>query len=160
MRRIFTELALILLLICSSIYIGFLIGQETLEPQVITHTIIETQTETKYIELIDECRVPAEVPVRIWYETVKDKELRHFESSRELQRWLDKYPIEVICSEDYDCEDFAFNLQQKAFNDGYWLSIQYDTRKYHALNNAWVGLNSVYFIEPQTHEFWFVGRRD
>lgn len=142
-----------------SLYTGVQIGKT--EPQVITHT--------EYIEVIDEVRVPypvlviEEKPIRIWVEhTVYPdlRELRHFESSRELERWLKKYPIWINPPEGYDCEDYAQALVELAFKDGYWMSIQYDWQKWHAFNSCWVGLEGIYFIEPQTHKFWFEGRRD
>ena len=160
MKRVLADLTLLRLLIGAFVCVCFVWGQATYEPRAVAYPITETIVETEYVEVIDEVRVPVEVPVRIWVEVEKEKELRHFESSRELERWLDKYPIWINPPEDYDCEDYAQDLAEKAFNDGYWMSVQYDVAKRHALNSAWVGQNGIYFIEPQTHEFWFWECRD
>ena len=59
-------------------------------------------------------------------------------------------------SDEYDCDDYALELQRRASKDGYLMSvtiIEKDDQP-HMINLVTIG-NDVYYIEPQTDEVWF-----
>lgn len=74
----------------------------------------------------------------------------------------------------FDCDDYALKLQEKALRDGYMMSfeviraVEYNTLfkqkqipngDIHAINSVILG-NEVYYIEPQTREIVFVAYLD
>ena len=107
--------------------------------------------------------------------------LNQFGSLSELKAWLasDNTDSHTYIPTTFDCDDFALLLIERAKADGYqmylqtlyydlydglWLSFKYYNYKisgyygfdaYHAMNSVIIG-NSVYFIEPQTDEVFFV----
>lgn len=140
--------------------------QPTVECQLVeTHTvqyIDNPATEVKYIERT------ARVPV----------ELRNFSDFEELKQWLKEVNTSNILyfegpDAQADCDDFASRLQQKALEDGYFLSLQIikskeyntlfnsrlPTNALHAINLAVVE-NNAYYIEPQTNEIVFAAHLD
>jgi hypothetical protein len=131
----------------------------TVESRLVgTHTveyIEETVTETEYVYVVKS------VPV----------ELRNFINLEELEKWLhDREDTNIVRFQQtdkvLDCDDFAFELQRKALEDGYITSFEIIGRSeynelfkttmppeqsLHAINLAIIG-NNVYYIEPQTDE--------
>ena len=88
---------------------------------------------------------------------------QHFPNYHTLLNWLyeDRTDRETYVENTFDCEDFAMRLQKEALEDGWIVSIQLDTEKHHALNNAFVpNENKIYFIEPQNDGLWLVGVMD
>ena len=66
-----------------------------------------------------------------------------------------------VSSDQYDCDDFALALQQRASRDGYLMSVTITQKqnKPHMINLVTIG-NDIYYIEPQTDEVWFYGNLD
>lgn len=68
-----------------------------------------------------------------------------------------------ICqpSDRYDCDDYAFQLQQRAANSGFLISATIIKRlgKSHMINLACIE-DDIYYIEPQSDEVWFFCKRD
>jgi len=139
----------------------------TVECRVIeTHTIEYVEkpvTEVKYVERVK--RVPVE--------------LHNFSNLEELKQWLEgrknvttvwlQSPDTIV-----DCDDYAYELQQKALLDGYIVSFEIigeseynelfttplpPSQSLHAINLAIIG-NSAYYIEPQTDEVVFAAYLD
>ena len=79
----------------------------------------------------------------------KQTGLRHFNSLDELQAWLaedDTNQMEYC--EEFNCIDFALQLQERALADGYILSTEVLPVAYHWANIAVIG-DVYYVIEPQ-----------
>ena len=125
-------------------------------------TVVEKQIEYQigYVDVIRE--VVKEVTVE------KPTEQREFSSKEELEEWLaEDDDVETVfffvadsgterSSNEYDCDDFALDLQSRASKDGFLMSVTI-TRKqgqYHMINLVTIG-NDVYYIEPQTDEISF-----
>ncbi len=139
----------------------------TVEYRVVaTHTIEYVEKpviEVRYVERVKS------LPV----------ELRNFMDVEELKQWLEgnKNVTTVrFQSPDnpVDCDDYAFELQQKALADGYVMSFQIiEPDKYnslfesvklppntlHAINLVLIG-NTAHYIEPQTGEIVFAAHLD
>ncbi|MBA7613975.1 hypothetical protein ES703_21236 [subsurface metagenome] len=156
---------LIIILSSATFFVGAYIGQETSEPEVVT----EVQYEVKYVERPDkivekimEVEVIKEVP----------REIREFESLQELKQFLEDddtneilrlYPIKGtggVISFTGPCDYYALNLQRRALEAGYLMSIEIIEKdnEPHMINSAIIG-NEVYYIEPQTDEVWLWGYR-
>ena len=157
---------LIIILSCATFFLGAYIGQETFEPKVVT----QVQYEVKYIESpvykivekIMEVEVIKEVP----------REIREFESLKELKQFLEDddtnevlrlYPIKGtggVISFTGPCDHYALNLQRRALEAGYLMSIEIIERdnEPHMMNSAVIG-NEIYYIEPGTDEVWLWGYR-
>jgi len=103
----------------------------------------------------------------------KPVEQREFSSKSELQMWLaeddtDKHVFSFASdngtersSDNYDCDDFALELQQRAGKVGFLMSviiIEKDDQP-HMVNLVTIG-NDVYYIEPQTDEVWLYSHLD
>lgn len=117
--------------------------------------IEEVIIETEYVEVIKE--VPAT--------------FRSFRTLQELEQWLNKQNDVIAVrfgNEDtiIDCEDYALEMQMKALEEGYVISLEiisileynelFSTKlpesvSLHGINLAVIG-NSVFYIEPQTGE--------
>jgi len=103
----------------------------------------------------------------------KPVELRQFTSLEELEAWLaeddtDEYVYlfagkDGVCqpSDKYDCDDYAFQLQQRAASSGFLISVTIIKKQgeLHMINLACIG-NSIYYIEPQSDKAWFYCSRD
>lgn len=109
--------------------------------------------------------------------------LRYFKELDELERWLENTEIpgnEPASREadqyitNYDCDDYALMLQEKALQDGYMMSFeiihsgeyrdlfqrgQIPDDTIHAVNLVIIG-NEVYYIEPVNHEIVLVACLD
>jgi hypothetical protein len=131
----------------------------TVEARLVeTHTveyIEEKVVETEYIDVIRRVKT----------------ELKNFTTLNELEDWLvTTYKQATIHFQQtdtaFDCDDYAFEMQQKALEDGYIMSFEIisiseynelfaiplsETDSLHAINLAIIG-NSVFYIEPQTGE--------
>ena len=121
--------------------------------------VVERFVENRVIEMvpvIQYVEVEKEVPV----------ELRPFASVDELSEWLlvDKTDELPYIKDLLECENFARTLMTNTLNNGHYMSFQVlknytrpDTREFiagpHAINNTFIG-NYIYFIDPQTDEFW------
>ena len=139
----------------------------TVESRVIaTHTVeyIEKPvTEVKYVERV------TSVPT----------ELRNFTDLEELKKWMEgRKNVTTVRFQSgdtlVDCDDYAYELQQKALADGYVMSFQIiepDTynslfesgqlppNTLHAINLVLIG-NNAHYIEPQTGEIVFAANLD
>lgn len=161
---------------------GFCFGagyiQKTFQPQVITEYV------TDIVEVPVE--VPIEVIKEIPVEVVKEvpTKLRYFEDTDELEKFLEESDADhtkyikatkegVIDFRSYDCEDYAMALRDQAQAKGFHMNIQAvwhyrrpDTNELitsgnegHALNSTIIG-NQLYFIEPQSDDYWLAGYLD
>jgi len=117
------------------------------------------------------------------YELKKNGKLRYFESTDELDAFLEESDVDsviyinITAGQDrntYDCDDYAITLRDAALSKGFHMNIQAvwnyrrpDTGELiitggnegHALNSTIIG-NEVYFIEPQTDEYWLAAYLD
>ena len=103
----------------------------------------------------------------------KPIEQSEFSSKEELEKWLAEDDTEGNVyffvtadgiegsSDEYDCDDYALDLQQRALKDGYLMSASVIEKgdQLHMIDLATIG-NDVYYIEPQTDEVWFFANRD
>lgn len=90
----------------------------------------------------------------------KPVSFKHFSSLDELTGWLEtvrQSTTTVFFSAEgkdlnYDCDDYALDLQERAMEDGYWLDTQIEAgNPPHMMNMAIIG-NEIYYVEPQTGE--------
>lgn len=152
--------------------LGAFIGKATFEPKVITQTetLVQTVTEYQTVEKI----VYVDKPVVEYVDKIVEvpRELRDFSSFEELEQWLSN--IIWFKQPDFDCDDFALQVQDRALNDGYKLNVELiqsseynrlfkkaklPPNKIHAINSALIG-NKAYYIEPQNYEIVFVANTD
>jgi len=86
---------------------------------------------------------------------------RQFYDVAEMESFLrsDDTDQQAYVPDTHDCEDFAFDLVEAARLKGYTVFIQVELDDAHVLNSTIIG-NDIYFIEPQTDEYWFVGHLD
>ncbi len=143
-------------------------------PEIVVQTMtkyVNYYTEkpiTKEVEKLVEKKVIEAVPVVKYVEVEKEvpAELKQLESEDKLIEWLhidgtDELPY---MKDLFECENFARTLIRHAHKDGHHMSFQVvknytrpDTREFiegpHALNSTIIG-NYIYFIDPQTDEFW------
>ncbi len=147
----------------------------TSEP--VTTTVIVEKEVVREIEVIKEVKEIEyrDVIRQVVKEVIVEKptEQREFSSKEELEKWLwdDQTDKNVYIwdgpdgtkrsSDNYDCDDFALDLQQTALKDGYLMSATITEKgdQLHMINLVTVG-NDVYHIEPQTDEVWFYAHRD
>jgi hypothetical protein len=153
---------------------GLVYSKINAKPEIIVRTVtkdvsrcIEKPT-VEVVETVVEKKVVEKVPVIEYVEVEKavPMELKQFASKEELAAWLhDDTTDELPYIKDlFECENFARTLIKHALEDGYYLSFQVlksytrpDTKGFikgpHAINSAIIG-NYIYFIDPQTDEFW------
>lgn len=106
-------------------------------------------------------------------------ELRDFDTTEELENWLcenhiDEAVMLYASGRRFDCDDYARRLIKDARADGFQLWFQVllpdyrrpdngervtDSDEAHALCSVIIG-NGLYFIEPQTDDYWFVAKMD
>ena len=127
--------------------------------------ILQTDTiEYRYVEkpihVVEYVERIKRVPVK----------LKHFENICKLNQWLYTISTSTVylqtSESQIDCDDYASSLQQRAFTDGYILSLEVisaeeynnvfkngslPANSIHAINLAIIG-NGAYYIEPQTSE--------
>jgi len=83
------------------------------------------------------------------FENTEVKQVRHFNSLDELEEWLAEDDTDqLLYSDEFNCIDFALQLQERALADGYILSTEVLPIAYHWANIAVVG-DVFYIIEPQ-----------
>jgi len=83
------------------------------------------------------------------FENSEVKQVRHFNSLDELKEWLAEDDTDqILYSDEFNCIDFALQLQERALADGYILSTEVLPIAYHWANIAVVG-DVFYVIEPQ-----------
>jgi len=103
----------------------------------------------------------------------KPIELHEFTSLEELKAWLaeddtNEY-VHLVAGEDgvcrqsdkYDCDDYALQLQRRAAESGFLISVTIIEKRgrSHMINLACIG-NDIYYIEPQTDQVWFHCHKD
>jgi hypothetical protein len=153
---------------------GVVYSKISAAPEIIVRTVtrdvshcIEKPT-VEVVENVVEKKVVEEVPVVKYVEVEKEVAvaLKQFESEEELVAWLHADQTDELpyIQDLFECENFARTLIKHAMEDGYYLSFQVlknytrpDTKEFiegpHAINSAIVS-NYIYFIDPQTDEFW------
>ena len=163
----------------SGFFLGGYVSEIAAEPEVIELPVEievvkwkEPEKEVIYLEaapITETVEVIVEVPMG----------LRNFENTEELEKWLeDNYVDHAVMLymgvKKFDCDDYALRLIKDAKADGFQLWFQVLPPSYkrpdtgeritksneaHALCSAIIG-NELYFIEPQTDEYWFVAEVD
>lgn len=73
--------------------------------------IVQTENRTVYVDVVKE------VPV------IVKSQSRWFESFGDLQAWYTKTAFNITPAEDWDCDDWAIEFQQRALEDGYLLPL-------------------------------------
>lgn len=114
------------------------------------HILIAKKLETKNEQLTE--TIGALNIANAEIEDLKDNRPgRQFLSLDELEVWLDKNQVDKnkLIPRDYDCDDFAFDLMEDAFRDGYRIGLFAVDHPLegHLANLAIIG-NDVYYIEP------------
>ncbi len=153
---------------------GMVYSKISATPEIIVRTVTKDVSrciEKPTIEVVEnviEKKIVEEVPVVEYVEVEKEvtAELKQFTSEEELKEWLlDDQTDELPYIRDlFECENFARTLIKHALADGHYISFQVlknytrpDTKEFiegpHAINSAIIG-NYIYFIDPQTDEFW------
>lgn len=148
-----------LLLVIAILFVGFLGGsalanippEVIYEPYPVEVEVIKVEYVPEYI--IQKEYIIKEIPQRI----IRDVpvELRSFESEEELANWLGNIQETTLwlTPEDATCVDLALALIWRARQDSYDIYFQAQLRESHARCSAIIG-DSIYFIEPETFEFW------
>ncbi len=158
---------------------GGALNENLIEPEIIEVPVAvevvkwqEPEREVVYLE-----SEPVVETVEVVIEVLT--ELRDFESTDELERWLAENHIDeavmlYASGKEFDCDDYARRLIKDARADGYQLWFQVllpnyrhpDTRERitkhdqaHAICSAIIG-DKIFFIEPQTDVYWFVAEVD
>ncbi len=146
--------------------------QETVQAEVAQPSLLQASsavnnTEYRYIKHYVDREVIKEVVVE------KPVELREFTSLEELKTWLaeddtDRY-VYLFAGEDglarqsdeYDCDDYALQLQRRAARSGFLTSVTIIKKGGvpHMINLVCIG-NDIYYVEPQTDEVWFHCHKD
>lgn len=143
--------------VCSYLVGASLHSEIEPEPKVLTVTEIEyvPKVEYVYVTVEEEVQVIKEIPT----------ELRQFQSEDELREWLEeqKQATTWLDFGDLICVDYASAFVELARGDGFDINFQVMSIhpksgrviRSHALCNTIIG-DKVYFIEPQTYEYWSV----
>ena len=82
---------------------------------------------------------------------------REFDNLRELENFLNQDETDKIIDQDWDCDDYARALQQRALEKGYLINIQLvgggrlGRSNQHMICLCCIG-NEMYFIEPTNDE--------
>jgi hypothetical protein len=165
---------LALLLAGGSFCWGLIYSKISTAPETIVQTVtkyVNHYTERPTVEVretVVEKRVVEKVPVIEYVEVEKEVpvQLKQFESEEEFIEWLriDQTDELPYIKDLFECENFALTLMHHSLKSGHYMSFQVikdytrpDTEEFipgpHAINNTIIG-NDVYFIDPQTDEFW------
>ncbi|GAJ01955.1 unnamed protein product, partial [marine sediment metagenome] len=149
----------VIVAVVSSIFIATKEPETVVEYREVIKEVPKVEKQIEYRDVVRE--VVKEVTVE------KPIEQREFPSKEELEKWLaeDDEVVTVfffivedgteVSSDQYDCDDYALALQQRASEGGYLMSVTV-IEKYnqlHMINLVTIG-NDVYYIEPQTDEVW------
>ena len=143
------------------------VGAEAAQTEVAQSSLLHTSSAVNNIEYRDVIHyVDRDVIKEVMVE--KPIEWCEFTSLAELKTWLaedntDKY-VYLFAGEDgvarqsheYDCDDYAIQLQRRAAESGFLMSVTIIEKKGrpHMINLVLIG-NDIYYIEPQTDEVWF-----
>lgn len=163
LRRVIGFL-IIAIMVASAFALGMRYQQVCFIPKP-TKPLIETVTILQPVETIKETvkyvEYPVQVPVEIVKEVEKRQTLRHFDNVTELREWLAQDKVDRMLLSGYDCDDFAYKLQQHGARDGYYISTEIVGSGYfkHMINSVLIG-NDIWFIEPQDDKFWLAMPRD
>jgi hypothetical protein len=141
-------------------------------PEIIGRTIMgyinQSAVKPEVVNTVTEKIIIEKVPVIEYVEIEKEvpAELKQFESEEALTAWLDADKTNELpyIKDLFECENFARTLIRHALREGYYLSFQVlknytrpDTNEFiagpHAINSTIIG-NVIYFIDPQTDDFW------
>jgi len=117
--------------------LAFLMGKTVGQPEIETVFVERIVTRTEYIEVT--------------------RELKPFDSWRELQAWLDNNYVEDAIAD--RCVDTSLELCQRAWRDGYQMSTELwgdGNGEGHMINSTVIGDN-IYFIEPGSNFSWLGG---
>ena len=139
-------------------------GQRELEEaEIVTEYVTKYETVVVHSKEFIEVPVVKEVPVRLRYFRDTD-ELESFlkESDADHHAYIRATEEGIIDLRKYDCDDYAIALQNHAEDAGFRMNIQI-VKNYkmpngrfvagHTLNSTIIG-NKLYFIEPQTDDYW------
>jgi hypothetical protein len=132
---------------------GYVAGYEEGYAETVTYQEVTTYVDREVITYVDREVITA---------------LRDFARLEELETWLAGDDTSefvfffadasgnVAPDERYDCDDYARQLQQRAAESGFHLSLTIlpDEAGLHMVNLAVIG-GKVYHIEPQTDEYWY-----
>jgi hypothetical protein len=157
---------------------GLVYSKVTQVPETIVHTVTKNVNRYKeiptveVIETLVEKKVIEEVPVieyvevEIEIEKEIPLELKEFESEEEMVAWLNADQTDELpyIKDLFECENFARTLMKHSLEEGYYVSFQVlknytrpKTKEFtegpHAINSTIIG-NYIYFIDPQTDEYW------
>jgi len=142
-------LSCVLLLTSCAKVVTKTVESRTIEYVYVPQKVVEYQTLTTTIE------TPKTVIEYIW------KKPRQFIDGNEIREYLTNKPV-YMPAEGQDCDDVARFFQLDALKNGYLVSQQYLPNWHgyeHMLIMAVAG-NSIYYIEPQTNEYWWVSPLD
>ena len=160
--------AIFIPVIVATFLIGGFIGQRNCEPPIEYVTVEEPQVEvvTEVVTIETEKIVEKVIEVPVEVEVEVPIKLREFESTDELEEWLEENYIDHAVmmhtgSKPYDCDDYARRLYTDAMKDGYqmWVQIEIKKNVAHAVSSVFIQ-GKCYFIEPQTDEYWYVADVD
>jgi hypothetical protein len=121
---------------------------KTIYVEVPMETVKEV-TKTVYVS------VPTEITVYV----PTYREPREFSSSEELKQYLHRPAIMTGIGQ--DCDDVARFFQEDALKEGFLVSCQYVEHSPistvpHMLDMAIISSeNAIYYIEPQTMDYWY-----
>ncbi len=170
---------IIVAVIAATLSTILIVTNEPATAEVIVKKEIEYREVVKEVEVVKEI-VKKEIEYRdVVREVVKEVTVekliaqREFSSKEELEKWLgqddtDEYIFYWVddkgvprTSDQYDCDDYALQLQQRASEDGFLMSVSIVQKPAgpHMINLATIG-NDVLYIEPQTDEVWFYSHLD
>ena len=118
---------------------------------------VKAEVVIKEVEVIREVEIIKEVPVK----------LRHFESVQELKDWLQQVPKRVHLVANSEgviqlqgvCEDVAIDLQDRAIEDGYKMSIEVLGRdEYYKWYGEWLDEGQLHAVNSTIigNDFWFI----
>jgi len=168
-------LAVLALILAGTAYLwGNVYATSTTSSEVVVQTITNDviryvdKPTVEVVETVVEKKVVEEVPVVEYVEVENEssKELNQFESIEQLAAWLDEDQTDTLpyVKDVFECENFAQSLINHGLEDDYYISFQVlknytrpDTKEFikgpHAINSVIIG-NYIYFIDPQTDDFW------
>jgi hypothetical protein len=153
---------------------GLVYGKINMVPETVVRTVtkdVSRYTEVPVVEVVEkvvEKKVIEQVPVIEYVEVEKEVpvELKQFASEEALVAWLhvDSTDGLTYIKDLFECENYAQTLIRHAQAEGYHMSFQVlknytrpDTKEFikgpHAINSTIIG-NDIYFIDPQTDDFW------
>ncbi len=132
--------------------VAFWCGTVYNKPQVVIHDRVQNV----------EIRIPESLPVMV---PVYQTNFREFASWDELSQWqaAQYLDLQVLGKQkNWICVDYALEMQQRAWQDGYQMStenlIDPDGKAGHAICSTWIG-DMCYYLEPQDVKSWIGAQR-